>query len=418
MERDLTSAEQNEPEKQDSAMTTALDNYREVSPKGTVDFLYRLSDLVKGRSVVHVSAVRYGGGAAEFLRRLVPMMTALGVEARWEVIAGTQEFFAVVKRLTDALQGRDEKITEDMYQTFREINERNAKALNLEADMIMIHDHQPAGMVEYRTSGAWLWRCHLDLSQPQRRAWTFLRRYALKYDAAIFSLSSFAQRLPIPKFIMYPSIDPLSPKNREMTRSEINQIVDRLGIPRTKPIILQVAKFERFKDPLGAIQAYRIVKKHHDCRLVLAGSGVMHDPEGEAVLAEAREAAGRDPDIHLVQLPPEADLEINALQRTATVVLQKSIREGFGVTVSEAMWKGKPVVGGNAEGIAAQIIDEVTGYVVHSAEGAGFRLRHLLNNPGLIARMGAAGREHVRRNFFITRQLGDFLTLLKIMSPQ
>jgi trehalose synthase len=416
VERHLT-PDKYKPE-EDIAVSTALDEYREVSPKGTVDFLYRLSDLVKGRSVVHVNAVRYGGGAAELLRRLVPMMTALGVETRWEVIAGTQEFFTAVKRLTDALQGRDEKITDDMYQTFREINERNAKALNLEADMVMVHDHQPAGMVEYRTRGTWLWRCHTDLSQPQRRAWTFLRRYAVKYDAAIFSLSGFAQRLPIPKFLVYPSIDPLSPKNREMTRSEINQIVDRLGIPRTKPILLQVAKFERFKDPLGAIQAYRIVKKHHDCRLVLAGSGVMHDPEGEAVLAEVREAAGRDPDIHLVQLPPEADLEINALQRTATVVLQKSIKEGFGVTVSEAMWKGKPVVGGHAEGIAAQIIDEVTGYIVHTVEGAGFRMRHLLNNPGLITRMGAAGREHVRRNFLITRQLADVLTLLKIMTPQ
>jgi trehalose synthase len=417
MERDLTPADKN-TSAEDIAVATALDEYREVSPKGTVDFLYRLSDLVRGRSVVHVNAVRYGGGAAELLRRIVPMMTALGLDARWEVIAGTQEFFTAVKRLTDALQGRDEKITEDMYQTFREINERNAKALNLEADMVMIHDHQPAGMVEYRTRGAWVWRCHLDLAQPQRRAWTFLRRYAVKYDAAIFSLSGFAQRLPTPKFLVYPSIDPLSPKNREMSRTEMNQIVDRLGIPRTKPILLQVAKFERFKDPLGAIHAYRIVKKHHDCQLVLAGSGVMHDPEGEAVLVELREAAGRDPDIHLVQLPPEADLEINALQRTATIVLQKSIKEGFGVTVSEAMWKGKPVVGGTAGGIAAQIIDEVTGYVVHSVEGAGFRVRHLLNNPGLLNRMGAAGREHVRRNFLITRQLADFLTLLKILPPQ
>lgn len=399
-------------------MSTALDEYREVSPKGTVDFLYRLSDLVKGRSVLHVNAVRYGGGMSEVLRRLVPMMAALGIETRWEVIAGSQEFFAVVNRLTNALQGRDEKITEDMFQTYREINERNAKALNLEADMVMIHDHQPAGLVEYRGRGSWLWRCHLDLAQPQRRAWTFLRRYILKYDAAIFSLSDFAQRLPISKFLVYPSIDPLSPKNRDMTRVEINQIVDRLGIPRTKPILLQVARFERFKDPLGAVRAYRIVKKHHDCQLVLAGSGAMHDPEGEAVLAELREAVGRDPDIHLVQLPPEAGLEINALQRIATIVLQKSIKEGFGMTVSEAMWKGKPVVGGTAGGVSAQIIDEITGYVVHSVEGAGFRMRHLLNNPGLINRMGAAGREHVRRNFLITRQLSDYLTLLKIMPRQ
>ncbi|MGH7258261.1 MAG: glycosyltransferase, partial [Nitrospiraceae bacterium] len=276
-------------------------------------------------------------------------------------------------------------------------------------------DHQPAALVDYRKNGCWLWRCHLDLAQPQRRAWTFLRRYVLKYDAAIFSLSGFAQRLPMPKFLIHPSIDPLSPKNRELTRSEINQIVDRLGISRTKPILLQVARFDRFKNPLGAIQAYKLVKKHHDCQLVLAGSGVLHDPEGESVLIELREATGRDPDIHLVQLPPEADLEINALQRSATVVLQTSIKEGFGLTVSEAMWKGKPVVGSTTGGIATQIIDEVTGYVVHSIEGAGFRVRHLLNNPGLINRMGAAAREHVRRNFLITRQLSDYLTLLKIL---
>lgn len=418
MERHLTPADKQRGVDEEIGMSTALDEYREVSPKGTVDFLFRLSDLVKGRSLVHVNAVRYGGGAPELLRRLVPMMKALGVEARWEVIAGTQEYFTVVKKLTDALQGRDEKITEEMYQIFREINERNAKALNLEADLVMVHDHQPVGLVEYRTRGAWVWRCHLDLAQPQRRAWTMLRRYVLKYDAAIFSLSGFAQRLPIPQFLIYPSIDPLSPKNREMSRSEINQIIDRLGIPRAKPILLQIAKFERFKDPLGVIQAYRIVKKHHDCQLVLAGSGVLHDPEGEAVLAEVREAAGRDPDIHLVQLPPEADLEINALQRVATVVLQKSLKEGFGVTVSEAMWKGKAVIGGTAGGITAQIIDEVTGYVVHSVEGAAFRARHLLNNPGLINRMGAAAREHVRRNFLITRHLSDHLTLLKIMAPQ
>jgi trehalose synthase len=396
-------------------MNPVLDDYREVAPKGTVDFLYRMSDLVKGRSFLHVNSVRYGGGMAEVLRRLIPMMNALGVEARWEVIAGTQEFAAVVKRLTNALQGRDEKITDDMYHTYLEINERNAKALKLDADMVMIHDPQPVGIVDHRAGGCWLWRCHLDLGQPQRRAWTFLRRYVLKYDAAIFSLSGFAQRLPIPKFLIHPSIDPLSPKNREMTRAEIGPIVDRLGIPRTKPILLQVARFDRFMDPLGVLQAYRLVKKHHDCRLVLAGAGVMHDPEGETVLGEMREAVGGDPDVHLIQLPPEADLEINALQRVATVVIQKPIKEGFGVTVSEAMWKGKPVIGSATGGIAVQIMDEVTGYVVRSAEGAAFRIRYLLNNPGLIHRMGAAAREHVRRNFLITRHLSDYLTLLKVL---
>ncbi len=396
-------------------MNSALDEYRDVSPKGTVDFLYRLSDLVKGKSFLHLNAVRYGGGMSEVLRRLVPMMVSLGVDARWEVLAGTQEYFVVVNHMLNALQGRDDKITDQMYQTYSTIMERNAKALKLEADVVMVHDHQPAGLVDYRTNGCWIWRCHLDLAQPQRPAWTFLRRSVLKYDAAVFSLSGFAQRLPIPKFLISPSIDPLSPKNREMGRAEITQIMDRLGVPRTKPMLLQVARFDRFKDPLGAIRAYRLVKKHHDCQLVLAGAGVMHDPEGEAVLGELCEAAGRDADIHVIQLPPEADLEINALQRSATVVLQKSIKEGFGLTVSEAMWKGKPVVGSTAGGIAAQIVDGVTGYVIHTVEGAGFRIRHLLNNPGLMNRMGAMAREHVRRNFLITRQLSDYLTLLKLL---
>ncbi len=344
------------------------------------------------------------------------MMVALGVDTRWEVLAGSQEYFLVVNRMLNALQGRDEKNTDDMYHTYLTVIQRNAKALRLDADMVMVHDHHPAALVEYRANGCWLWRCHLDLAQPQRRAWTFLRRYVLKYDAAIFSLPGFAQRLPIPNFLISPSIDPLSPKNREIGRAEIAHIMDRLGIPRTKPILLQVARFDRFKDPGGAVPAYRLAKKHHDCQLVLAGSGVMHDPEGEAVLAELREAAGRDPDIHFVQLPPEADVEINALQRSAAIVLQKSIKEGFGLTVSEAMWKGKPVIGSKAGGIAAQIIDDVTGYVVHSAEGAEFRIRHLLNNPGLMNRMGAVAREHVRRNFLITRQLSDYLALLKLLT--
>jgi len=194
----------------------------------------------------------------------------------------------------------------------------------------------------------------------------------------------------------------------------MNQILQRLGIPRDKPILLLLARFEWFMDPTGAIKAYRLVKKHQNCRLVLAGSGVMHDQEGEAVLAEVQQAAASDPDIHVLQLPPEADLEINALQRAATIVFQKSFKDGFNLAVTEAMWKGKPVIGSTAGGLAAQIIDGVTGYTVHSVEGVAFRARHLLNNPALIQRMGGAGREHVRRNFLVTRHLSDYLTLMKL----
>jgi len=397
-------------------MHVELDDYRDSAPKGAVDFLYRLSDLVKGRRLLQISAVRYGGGMAEILRRLVPMLASLGVDARWEVLAGDQEFFDVTKRVINALQGREQVFTEEMYQTYLRINQRNAQALDLDADLVMVHDPQPAALIDYKKGGKWIWHCHLDIAQPQRRVWSALRHFVVRYDAAIFSLPGFAQRLPIPKFLVYPSIDPLSEKNRELSRREVNQVIDRLGIPRDKPILLQVARFDRFTDPTGAITSYRIVKKHHDCRLILAGGGVAHDPEGEAVLAEVRTAVGRDPDIHVLQLPPEADSEINALQRAATVVLHKSIKEGFGLAVSEAMWKGKPVIGGTAGGVSAQIIDGVTGYTVHSVEGAAFRIRNLLSNPVMIHRMGGAAREHVRRNFLITRHVNDYLTLLKIFT--
>lgn len=399
-------------------MAQELDDYRDYAPKGTVEFLYRLSDQVAGRSFLHISAGRYGGGMAEILRRLVPMLNTLGIHARWEVLAGDQEFFQVTRRLANSLQGQDDHLTEQMQEVYLKINERTAQTLNLDADLVMIHDPPPAALIEYRKGGKWFWRCYLDIAKPRQQSWSFLRRFIVGYDAAIFSLPGFAHRLPIPQFLISPSIDPLSEKNRNMSRQEINQVLHRLGIPRDKPILLQLARFEWFKDPMGAIKAYQLVKKHHNCRLIVAGSGVMHDPEGEAVLAAVQEAVGGDPDIHVLQLPPEADIEINALQRAATIIFQKSIKEGFSLAVTEAMWKGKPVIGSTAGGLAAQIVDGVTGYTVHSLEGVAFRARHLLNNPSHIQRMGGAGREHVRRNFLVTRHLSDYLTLMRVFGNQ
>jgi trehalose synthase len=303
-----------------------------------------------------------------------------------------------------------------MYHTYVESVRQNVGKINLDANLIFIHDPQPAPLIENRRGGKWVWRCHIDLAQPQRSVWNFLRRFVVRYDAAIFSLPKFAQRLPMPQFLVHPSIDPLGPKNRPLSPEEVANILEKLGIGRDRPILLQVSRFDRFKDPIGVINAYRIVKKQIDCQLILAGGGASDDPEGAEVLSEVKEAAGHDPDIHVLELPPDAFLEINALQRAADIVIQKSIREGFGLTVTEAMWKGKPVIGGATGGIKVQIIPHVTGYTVHSVEGAAFRIRYLLNNPQLIARMGGAGREYARRNFLITRHLADYLALLCLLT--
>lgn len=394
-----------------------LEDYAEVAPPGTVDFLSRLSEQVRGRTFLHVNSTRQGGGVAEILYRLVPMLNDLGIKAGWEVIAGSPEFFQVTKAFHNALQGEEQVITEEMLDQYRAVTAENAGKIPLGADLVLIHDPQPAALVEHRpVGGKWAWRCHIDIARPQRRVWNFLRRYVVQYDAAIFSLPKFAQRLPIPQFLIYPSIDPLSDKNRELAEGEAEGILSRLQVPQDKPILLQVSRFDRFKDPVGVINAYRLVKRRTDCRLILAGGGAADDPEGKTVLAEVREAAGRDPDIQVLELAPDAHLEINALQRAATIVLQKSTKEGFGLTVAEAMWKAKPVIGGAVGGITVQILYDTTGYTVNSVEGAAFRVRQLLNNPDQRARLGRVAREYVRRNFLITRHLGDYLTLLKLLT--
>ena len=398
-------------------MTIRLEDYRKVTPPGSVDLLYHMSEKVKGKSLLNINSTRSGGGVAEILNRLVPMLNELEIKVGWEIMQGSEGFFKVTKAFHNALQGRDPGISDRMYQLYIEENRENAKRLTFDADMILVHDPQPAALIDYGDrAGKWVWRCHIDISHPARRVWRFLKNYVLKYDAAIFSLPAFAQKLPIPKFLIYPSIDPLSDKNRELSRREVNKILDRLDIPRDKPILLQVSRFDRFKDPVGVIQAYRIVKKYNDCRLILVGGGAADDPEGDVVLQEVREAAGQDPDIHVLLLPPDSNIEVNALQRAATVVLQKSLREGFGLTVAEAMWKGKPVVGGFAGGITVQIMYYHTGYTVSSIEGAAFRMRHLLNNPEIGRKMGNDAKEYVRRNFLITRHVADYLTLMAALT--
>ncbi|HEV8441049.1 MAG TPA: glycosyltransferase [Methylomirabilota bacterium] len=387
-----------------------LDDYREVAPRGSMDFLLRIGERLRGRRLVHVSGSRYGSAIVEVLNRLVPILNDLGIETSWEITIGGADFDFITRGVGRALAGIEQVITEAMIERLRATCAENVRRLDLRADLTMVHGAGPLLLVDGRpTGGHWVWRYHDDVSSPQAQLWNVLRPFVQKYDAGVFSLPKFAAPLSIPRFIVYPSIDPLSDRHREMARVDQATHLDRLHIPRDKPMLLQVGPFERLHDPLGVINAYRLVKKHHDVRLVLAGPPPA--PGGD-VLGEVQEAASHDPDVSVIVLPPDPQTELNALERAATIVLQKPLKTDFGIEVATAMWKGKPVIGSMAGGIPFQMVAGVTGYTVETVEGAAFRIRHLLSNSELIGRMGAAAREHVRRNFLITRHLGDYLALL------
>ncbi|NIP73134.1 MAG: glycosyltransferase [Gammaproteobacteria bacterium] len=368
--------------------------------------------------VVHVNSTRLGGGVAEILAKLVPLTAELGLDARWEVITGRSEFYDCTKNMHNALQGSRVDIPQHLLRVYEQTNAENASALRpiLEAaDFVFIHDPQPAPLLEFcpNRRGKWIWRCHIDASHPHRPIWKYLRRYLSGYDASVFSLAAFAQALPKPQYLVPPSIDPLSEKNRELDAEQVQAVYTRFDIDPQRPMILQVSRFDRFKDPLGVIHAYRLANQFvPTLQLVLAGGTATDDPEGEAVLQEVRAAAAQDPDIHVLLLPPDAHSTINALQRAADIVVQKSLREGFGLTVAEAMWKGKPVIGGDVGGIRLQVVNYHTGFLVNTPEGAALRIRYLLHQPEQIQQMGGKAQEFVRENFLLTRQAREYLTLM------
>ncbi len=389
----------------------SLNDYVGIVEPGELRAIEHMAERLRGRSFLHVNSTKEGGGVAELLHRILPILTELGIEARWEVIEGNKEFFEVTKNIHNGLQGMGEPFTKEMWDVYEAMNRANAEKLDLDADCVLIHDPQPALLIEKKKRGLWVWRCHIDISMPDTATWYLLKEYVQRYDAAMFSVASFARSLPIPQLMVPPSIDPLSEKNIELDEEEVDSVFERFSVPRDKPVLLQVSRFDPFKDPLGVIDAFRLVRKYHDCRLVLAGGTATDDPEGERVLEKVRERAGDDPDIHILLVPPFSDRAINALQTGADIVLQKSTREGFGLVVAEALWKRKPVVAGDVGGIPLQVINGVTGYLVHSVEGTAFRIRRLLQNPKLAKEMGEAGREHIRRNFLITGHIRNYLSL-------
>jgi trehalose synthase len=399
-------------------MTTMLDSYAAVTSKDVIRHLQQLAEPLRDKTVVHVNSTRVGGGVAEILDKLVPLSRELGIDTRWEVITGDSEFYQCTKSMHNAIQGNRVAIPETLLAHFQEVNEQNANQLRPileEADFVFIHDPQPVALLKYCSSrkGKWIWRCHIDASHPHRGTWRFIDRFVRDYDASIFSLPQFVQMLPHTAYIIPPSIDPLSDKNVDLTQEELDSVRIRFGIDPDAPMIAQISRFDRFKDPVGVIEAYKLAKQFiPTLQLVLAGGGATDDPEGEAVLNEVRFAASDDPNIKILLLPPDAHRTINAFQRLADIVIQKSTKEGFGLTVTEALWKGKPVIGGDTGGIRLQVINFHTGFLVNTPEGAALRIRYLFKQTQKMQEMGLKAKEFVRENFLLTRQLREHLTLM------
>jgi len=396
----------------------ALDDYAEIVGRERIEVMRRLAARLEGLRLVIVNSTRVGGGVAELLMRHVPLFGELGLDVRWEIVYGDPPYFAATKRIHNALQGGTVDLTPAQRAAYVETIRSNAARLSLgDADVVVIHDPQPAPLIEFAPKVCpWIWRCHIDASRPFRPVWKLLRGWVRQYDASVFSLAAFTRALDHPQFLIPPSIDPLSDKNRSLAPDEVDRRLAALSVDRAKPLIVQVSRFDRFKNPVGLIRAFRAVRKRDACRLVLAGGGADDDPEGAEVLKEVLDEADGDPDIDVLSLAPDRHLDINALQRAATIVVQNSTREGFGLTVTEAMWKAKPVIAGAAGGITLQVHDHRTGFLVHSEEGLAFRLRYLLNRRRLATTMGEEGRELVRYRFLLTRHLRDWLTLLLIVT--
>ncbi len=395
----------------------SLTLYEQVAGEVAVSQLRQLANSLTGARVVHVNSTREGGGVAEILHWLIPLMNDLGLEASWEVIDGHEKYFNVTKSFHNGLQGTPVALSESMIETYEETVAANAERLRPileEADFVFIHDPQPAFLHELCTSrkGKWVWRCHIDVSHPYRKVWSYLRTKVSGYDASIFSMPHFAQSLPHPQFILAPSIDPLSEKNRELPEKEISATLDRFGISRELPILTQVSRFDRFKDPIGVIDAFNLLNNSVDAQLVMAGGGATDDPEGAVVYQEVLDAAKGNEKIFILQLPSDAHRTINALQRASSIVIQKSLQEGFGLTVTEAMWKGKAVIGGNVGGIRLQIHNHHTGFLVDTPEGAALRIRELLRQPDKLEIIGQTAKRFVRENFLLTRHLREYLTLM------
>ena len=394
-----------------------INDYKEIVGKDTITELFSLAEKLKGKTIQNINSTSVGGGVAEILSKMVPLLKQLGLNADWNVIRGDGKFFEITKKIHNALHGRKENVTKEDFEYFIEINRNNISTLDLSSDIMFIHYPQPIGLIEKRKDyqNNWIWRCHIDITSAQKDIYDFFKTYILQYDSCVFSAPSFSKKdLNLPQILISPSIDPLSDKNKELSEQEIIKIFEKYGLDLSRPIVTQISRFDYLKDPIGVLKAFKLAKRYNDCQLILAGGGATDDPEGIKVYEEVIKEANGESDIHILLLPQD-DLTINALVRGSTIILQKSIKEGFGLTVSEALWKEKPVIASAVGGIPLQITHKYSGILTYSIEGTAYYLKQLLNDPEYAKQLAKNGKEHVKSNFLITRHLKEYLLLFLSM---
>lgn len=395
-----------------------IKDYRKIAGDSVFDSIYEKADRLRGKHIVCINSTYQGGGVSEILDSFVVLLNEFGVETGWRILHGNPDFFTTTKKFHNALQGEQINLSNQKKSVFYETNRRFSVYTHIEQDdLILIHDPQPLPLIEfYNKKQPWIFRCHLDLSAPNIEVWNYLKHYILKYDHFVVSLPQYKQNIPTPQTVINPAIDPLTPKNKEASQQEIERYMHKYDIKQNKPIITQISRFDKWKDPLGVMDVFEIVKKKIDCQLVLLGSLATDDPEGQMIfrLVERKASKSRyHKDIKVIL--SENDFLVNCLQRAASVVVQKSIREGFGLTVSEALFKGTPVVASNVGGISAQIVDGYNGFLHEPMDHQGFSgsIIKLLKDNALNRKLGENGKEYVKEKFLVTRLIVDWLNLFE-----
>lgn len=395
-----------------------LNDYRDIVGDKVISKIYEKARKLYGKRIIHLNSTYLGGGVAEILNSLVPLFNDIGIDAGWRIIRGNPDLFSITKKFHNALQGDRINLTEIKKRLYIQASEEFSVYTHLDHDCVIIHDPQPLPLINYyRKMQPWIWRCHVDISHPDEQLWECLKGFILKYDVAIVSSEEYKKDdLYVEQRVIHPVIDPLSPKNMELNNNNIPKYLKKFGIPTDKPLLTQISRFDKWKDPEGVIEVFKLVKQKVDCRLVLCGSMATDDPEGVKMFKKVEKRANRlveTGDIHLIT--SENNILVNALQRKSDVIIQKSLREGFGLVVSEALWKEKPVVASRVGGIPLQIIDGENGFLVEPDDKQGFadRIVEIMRHPDLGKEMGKKAKESVKKKFLITRLLSDYLDLLK-----